>query len=117
MIGIIPNLEDHENQRIHTTLQLDDGTTKDVFILLRYTKATDHWWITIQSGDGQDIVRGIPLLQGESFPSANLLRQFEYLNLGTLFSFCSSAEETGDPGKDNLGNELAFHLAWRSDYA
>lgn len=106
------NHTDSLNQRICTVVEAD-GRNIVLYIKLRWHKKTGKWFMSLDDENEQTIIRNIPLICGTQFPTANLLRQFAYLGLGSCFVLpLVDNPSTEHPAKGNLGGEKEFALVW-----
>lgn len=97
-------LTNRPNQKFQTTLAVDDqNLTFDFFV--RFNELAGYWLMDI-SKDGVDLIASLPLVPGDE-PTANLLHQYQYLEIGSMFLFKigTSAEEY--PGETTLEDNWA----------
>lgn len=87
-----------------------DGTVKSLYLTLRYNKVAEYWVATIRDGKGNLKLDSVPILTGVS-PAANMLGQFAYLGIGSLFVLNVGGLATPNyPNDRTLGT--AFQLLW-----
>ena len=55
------------------------------------------------------LIAGLPLLAGV-YPTGNLLRQYRYLSIGSLYLLASGKEATGIPNETDLATE--YTMIW-----
>lgn len=65
--------------------------------------------MTIADKSGNTLIDGVPLVSG-SYPAANLLRQYQYLNIGSAYIVPVSDNQIGRPDFDELGAD--YYLVW-----
>lgn len=81
---------------------------------VRYNSEGDFWSMDVRDGNsGEMLLAGVPLLTGE-YPSADILRQFGYIGIGSAIVVKVSDAAEGDyPGIENLGTD--YVLVWGSE--
>lgn len=100
------------NQRIRVVLEVDKRNIV-LFIKLRWCRAISLWMLSVFDEQETPIAMNIPVLRGETLPSANLLSHVEYKRCGTAFVFpLVDHPSTDNPGKDNFGIGKEYALAW-----
>lgn len=105
---LIP-LDNSPNQIFQVPLNID-GLVRTVIVNLRYNEIAKYWVATIQDNNGALILDSIPLLTGD-FPAANILGQFAYLGIGSIYVLNpSSIIEPDSPDNTDLGTD--FQFAW-----
>lgn len=102
-------LENSPNQTLTVSLNID-GAVIDYFFLLHYNEIAGYWVLKIEDSSGNLILDSIPCVTGEN-PAGNVLGQFDYLGIGSMFIVAASSLTTQDyPGMASLGK--AFLLIW-----
>lgn len=105
---LIP-LDNSPNQVFQVPLNLD-GKVKVLVLILRYNEIAQYWVATIKDNHGLLIVDSIPLITGV-FPSANILSQFAYLSIGSMYLVNASNVGSPDyPNNSDLGTD--YVLVW-----
>lgn len=67
--------------------------------------------MTVTDQYGNTLIDALPLLCATSAPAANILRQYQYLNIGSAFVIAESASQSMDiPQFEQLG--MDFFLLW-----
>jgi len=98
------------NQEISVTVEVGEENVA-LILNLRYNTEGEFWKIDISDGNtGNMLISGVPLLTGE-YPSADILRQFKYVGIGSALIVRLSDGARGDfPDIDNLGTD--YVLVW-----
>ena len=110
-LSLICNTDDI-NQRDRVVLKIENKN-RVLYLKLRWHVKIERWMLSIFDEDNNPVLRNIPLLAGFDYPSADLLRQFEYLEIGhaAVFSF-TQEPNTPNPVADNLGAYKVWGLVW-----
>ncbi|MGG3012301.1 hypothetical protein ABEO98_22805 [Brevibacillus parabrevis] len=96
------------NQSFTCTLPVDDKNITLDFTLT-YNEPAGYWFMSIRKNDtGVLLIDALPLLNGE-YPSANLLKQYSYLAIGSAVIISKSGKDS-TPTFDSLGRE--HFVAW-----
>jgi hypothetical protein len=105
-------------QKLSVSLSVDDQVL-NLNLVLSYNEIAGYWTVAISDAAGNLLVDSLPLITGV-WPAANLLGQFGYLKIGSLYVLnISWAEEvaeqedwpTMDEGtEDELGTD--FIVVW-----
>lgn len=98
------------NQNFKCTIPID-GENKSFIFNLKYNTQANYWILTISDDiTGKMLIDSLPLITGE-YPSANLLEQYNYLNIGSAVIIKVNPDiEVDYPDEKNLGT--AFKLIW-----
>lgn len=105
---IIPLTSD-PNQTFEAVVSID-GSVSTFFLNLRYNEIAAYWVLTINDSQNNLLLNSIPLVTG-NVPSGNILKQFAYLNLGSIFILNVSGVPAPDfPNNNDLGTD--FVLLW-----
>lgn len=104
---IIP-LTASPNQNFAVTLQVD-GAPLTLNLNIRWSEMAGYWVMTIFNSAGALILDSLPLITGW-YPGANLLSQYNYLFIGSVFILNLGNSSSDYPGKTDLGT--AFALLW-----
>lgn len=80
-------------------------------LTIRYNSITQYWNMDIADGNtGEIILSGLLLLVSE-YPAANLLEQYSYLNIGSMYVVkVNESIKKENPDNTNLGTD--FVLIW-----
>jgi Domain of unknown function (DUF6983) len=77
---------------------------------LRFNELSRYWIMDISDADNNMLLSNIPLLTGV-YPAANVLGQFQYLEIGSAYVLNISNDLSRDyPADDDLGTD--FILLW-----
>ncbi len=97
------------NQTFTSTLSIG-GVNKRLSFGLSYNETGGYWVMRISDpASGAVLLDSLPLLPGED-PAANLLGQYAYLGIGSLYLVNQSNTPADRPDDKNLGT--AFVLVW-----
>lgn len=98
-------LDSNPNQSWQVSV-LIDGAVQTFFIQLAYNEIAQYWVMTISDSNQNVLVSSLPLVTG-----LNLLQQFSYLEIGSLFIVnVSGVEAPNYPNNTDLGTD--FMLFW-----
>ena len=67
-----------------------------------------YWQLSVSDVNGNSLVASVPLVTGW-YPAANVLAQYEYLQIGNAYLLNTGNAPTDYPGSDNLNQ---FSLLW-----
>lgn len=110
MANVILPIKPGINQDFTCTLPVGDKNITLGFSLT-YNEPGGYWFMAIADHDtGEKLIDALPLLPGD-YPSANLLAQHDYLNIGSAF-LLSVTNDDSMPTFESLGKE---HLVVWSD--
>ena len=106
-------LDPYPDQEFSVTVEVDEENVA-LILHLRYNTEGSFWHMDVSDGNtGEMLIAGVPLLTGQ-YPSADLLRQFEYIGIGSAIVLKMTETAAGDyPNEDNLGTD--FLLVWGSE--
>lgn len=106
-------LDTTPNQEFRVTIGVEDNNIP-LIIHLSYNTEGDFWHMDISDGSTSEmLIANVPLVTGE-YPAADLLRQFQYLGLGTAVILPITDKTLSDrPGLADLGAD--FVLVWGSE--
>ena len=101
---------------LNQTMQLNltvDGNPLIVNLAVQWSVAAGQWLMSISDAANNLLVSMMPLVTGE-YTAANLLSQFGYLKIGSLFLLATGQNavqtDSVSPTADNL--TTAFTLVW-----
>ena len=108
---VIP-LDTTPNQEFHITLEVN-GENVPFIMRLRFNTEGLFWKIDVADGrTGELKICGLPLVTGD-YPAADLMRQFQYMGLGSAAVVPVTDKTAGNiPGIYDLGTD--FVLIWGS---
>jgi len=75
---------------------------------LGYSEMAGYWQLSVSDVNGNSLVASVPLVTGW-YPAANVLAQYEYLQIGNAYLLNTGNAPTDYPGSDNLNQ---FSLLW-----
>lgn len=101
------------DQEFRVTVNVNDENIP-LLIRIRYNTEGEFWHMDITDGNSAEmLIANVPLVTGE-YPSADLLRQFQHLGLGTAVILPMTAKTLRDrPGLSDLGTD--FILVWGTE--
>lgn len=109
--SLVFNTEDL-NQRDRVVLNIN-GKNTVLFLKLRWHKKISKWLMSIFDEDNQPVLRNIPLVSGYDYPAADLLKQFEHLNVGHASVMPSVNHPTTPiPSAGNFSPYSEWGLMW-----
>ena len=107
MWNIVP-LDTYPNNIIHVTVKAQNNVHRQLILHLRYNTEGGFWRMDISDNRNNMLISGAPLVTGE-YPAANILRQFDYLGIGSAVILQVTDETDKDiPGLTNLGTDFVF---------
>jgi hypothetical protein len=87
-----------------------NGNPLQLGLLIAYNEMSEYWVMSIWDQDGNPLLMDIPLLTGW-YPAANILNQYQYLQIGSAYVLCvGSVVDSDYPGVNELG--IQFILLW-----
>jgi hypothetical protein len=96
------------NKTLAATLNVD-GSNLSLLLTFRFNEVAQYWVLTIFSKTQNAIILdSIPLITA-GYPAANILRQYSYLGIGSLYLLNMSGVD-GEPNESNLGTD--FVIIW-----
>ena len=100
-----------KNQDFVCTLPVGDRNITLDFSLT-YNTPGRYWFMAIADHDtGKRLIDSLPLLPGD-YPAANLLAQYDYLNIGSVF-LLSATNDNSMPTFDSLGKD--HFIVWNDN--
>lgn len=103
---IVP-LSTDPNQTFQISLAINGGITR-LTLTVNYNEMANYWILTVQDVNGVILLASVPLITGV-WPAANILEQYQYLNIGSAF-ILNVGDPNDYPNADSLGN--TFFLLW-----
>ena len=103
---IVP-LTSQPNQSFTVQLTVD-GASLVLNLVLRWSYMAGYWTMDIYSGQGTLQLAALPLITGV-WPAANILAQYGYLGLGSVY-LLNNGSNDDYPSNTDLGS--AFYLLW-----
>jgi hypothetical protein len=111
---IIP-LTNAPNQSLTVTLNVD-GANLTFNLTFGYNEVAGYWVMGIADSTGNVILAGVPLVSGDP-PAANLLGQYAYLRIGSVYLLNVSGVPGDWPDDTNLGTDWVLAWADTPEYA
>jgi hypothetical protein len=104
---VIP-LDSSPNQKLQVSVSVD---TDNIILNLSitYNRMHDYWTMDIADSENVPLVVGLPILSG-NYPAANLLEQYAYLEIGSVYIINASSVVLDSPDDVSLGTD--FVLVW-----
>jgi hypothetical protein len=103
---LIP-LDNAPNQTWQVSVSVN-GAVQTFFVILRYNEIAGYWAMTIEDSNQNLLVDSLPLLTG-----LNLLRQFQSLQIGSVFILNVSGVAQDSPDNTDLGSD--FQMIWANN--
>lgn len=103
---IVP-LTSAPNQSFTAQLTVN-GQPLTLNIALSFSEMAGYWQMAISDSNGNLLLASVALITGW-WPSANLLAQYQYLQIGSAYLLNTGNATTDYPGPNNLGQ---FSLLW-----
>jgi hypothetical protein len=82
-----------------------NGAVYSFFVLLVFNEVAMYWVMSISDANQNLIVAGVPLVTG-----LNVLRQFQYLGIGSIYVINATGVDIDFPNSSDLGSD--FLLCW-----
>ena len=106
--GQIIQLTPSPNQSFSVQLQVD-GAPLTVNLTIKWNSMAGYWVLSIADSQNNLLLDSLPLVTGY-YPAANILSQYEYLEIGSIYILNGGNSFSDYPGSTDLG--LAFTLLW-----
>jgi hypothetical protein len=106
--GQILPLTSSPNQSFSSTLQVD-GAPLTLNFTVKWNTMAGYWVMSISNSQGTLLLDSIPLITGW-YPGANLLGQFAYLQIGSLYILNEGTTDLDYPDQNTLGT--GFAVLW-----
>lgn len=105
---VIP-LTTQPGQSFQISLDVNDATLTLILTFI-YNEMANYWVMSVEDINGNTLVANVPLVTG-SWPAANILDAYQYLNIGSAYVINVSNAATNDyPNATSLGTD--FVLVW-----
>ncbi|MGO4496426.1 hypothetical protein AB4114_11070 [Paenibacillus sp. 2RAB27] len=105
---VVP-LTSNPNQSFTCTLPVD-GKNITLSFTFRYNVMAEYWFMSVTNFKTKELLLdAVPLITGD-YPAANLLEQYEYMNIGSAFVVPTNSLAIGIPDDTNIGTE--YVLVW-----
>lgn len=86
-----------------------DGKPLTLNLEISFSEMAGYWVMAIRDSAGNLLVDSIPMVCGW-YPAANLLAQYQYLQIGSAYLLNLGASDSDYPGSTDLGTN--FVLLW-----
>lgn len=109
------SLNSSPNQQLSVALSINGGTVT-LQLAVRFNEMAGYWVMSIADPQGVPLISTIPLVTG-TYPAANLLLPYQYMNIGSAYVINISGVTSPDyPNANNLGTD--FQVLWddNTDY-
>ena len=103
---VIP-LTNDPNQVFSVQLTVN-GSLLTLNLALSYSTMAGYWQLAVADVNGQPLIASVPLLTG-LYPAANLLAQYQYMQIGSAYLLNTSGAATDYPSATNLNT---YTLVW-----
>ena len=103
---IVP-LTSSPNQTFSVQLTVN-GAPLTLNLSLSYAEMAGYWQLAVGDVNGNLLIASVPLVTGW-YPSANMLAQYQYLNIGSAYLLNTGNAPVDYPGPTTLGQ---FSLLW-----
>ena len=104
---VIP-LDASPNQTWQVSVSIN-GTVQDFFVNLNFNEVAGYWVMEIADSNQNLLLSDVPLLCG-----LNLLQQYQYLQIGSLYLLNVGNDPSDSPNSTNLGS--SFVLVWGDNF-
>ncbi len=106
----IVNLSSTPNQSFLANLSVN-GVALKLNLTINFNEIAQYWTMGIADVNNNTLISEVPLLTG-TYPAANILGQFQYMNIGSAYLLnVSNGSTTLDyPNGQDLGTD--FVLLW-----
>jgi hypothetical protein len=104
---IVP-LTNSPNQTLNVALNVN-GSVLRLQLGIMFSEMAQYWLMSVWDSTGNLLLSSVPMITG-SWPAANLLAQFGYLNIGSCYIINLGQVSDDYPGGNELGND--FSLLW-----
>lgn len=95
------------NQTFSVQLTVN-GSALTLNLSLSYLTMSGWWQLQISDAQNNVLVASVPLITGY-YPAANLLAQYQYLEIGSAYLLNTSNDPNDYPGENDLQN---YTLVW-----
>ena len=95
-------------QSFTTTLPVD-GNQLILGMSVRFDEMCQYWLLSISDSSGNPLLANVPLLCGD-YPTANILAQHSYLQIGSAYVLNVSGTSDENPGANSWSGD--FQLMW-----
>jgi len=103
---IIPVTSD-PNQTLQSTLNIDSGNIVNLTLNISFNLMAGYWVMQIVDISGNILLDSLPFLCGE-YPAGNILGQFSYLAIGSMYVINATGIGLDSPSSTTLGNQFVL---------
>jgi hypothetical protein len=96
-----------QNQQFSAQLTIN-GAPLTLLLELSFNSMAGYWELFISNVTGTALIANVPLVTG-LYPAANLLAQYQYLQIGSAYLLNTGNAVVDYPSQSNLGQ---FSLLW-----
>ena len=96
------------NNQVFSAQLTVNGQALTLGLVLSYSPMAGYWQLAVSDVNGVQLLASVPLVTGR-YPAANLLAQYQYLNIGSAYLLNTGNAPADYPGQNNLGQ---FSLLW-----
>ena len=107
MSSQVITLTNDPNQTFSVQLTVN-GALLSLNLELSYSTMANYWELAVSDVNGNLLIASVPLVTG-LYPAANILAQYQYLNIGSAYLLNTSGVATDYPTATNLNN---YTLVW-----
>jgi len=107
MNQVVP-LTNSPNQSLSVSLNVN-GAVLRLQLFIYFNDMAQYWAMQILDSSGNILISEVPLLTG-SWPAANMLAQYGYMNIGSAYLINLGQTSDDYPNQNELGNN--FILLW-----
>jgi hypothetical protein len=104
---IIP-ITNAPNQTLRAAVAIN-GQTATLNLTVKYNSYSGFWTMDVSDQAGTLLVASVPLVTG-SWPAANILAPFDYLQIGSAYVINQNGAATDWPDDTDLGTD--FLILW-----
>ncbi len=109
LASVIVPISSGTNQTVTCTLPVDSGNVTLTFNLT-WNSIGGYWFMSITGANNNLLLDAVPVITG-AYPAANLLRQYQYLGIGSAYVVPTANTGLPDnPSFSDLGTD--FVLVW-----
>jgi hypothetical protein len=108
MPAVVVPLTPSTNQTLSVALPVNGGNIA-LTLAVSYNTPGGYWWLSITDDTGNLLIDAVPLIGG-GFPAADVLRQYQYLAVGSAYVVPASTGLPDAVAFDALG--ASYYLVW-----
>src|SRR5579875_2338330 len=108
MSSVVVPITSGSNQSVTCTLPVN-GANVTLTFQFTWNGQGGYWYMSITDNNGNLLLDAVPVITGQ-YPAANILRQYQYLNIGSAYLVPASNGLPDNPTFNDLGSD--FLLVW-----